>query len=423
MVNSWKADDWLFVAAFILCMIAAGCTEQEPDIPKAAGQIPVVDSLIQQEIDAGNIPGAVVRIQQGDSILHRKAYGYAQLYEYGLKRLDEPEVMTEEHLFDLASLTKVTATTFGIMLLVAEGKIRLDDPVHKWLIGFDDEAKKKVTVRHLLSHSAGLYQWYPLYYKASNKEERYQLIADMPLKWPVGEGRHYSDFGFMLLGDIIEHISGQSIDAYLQENLYQPLNLQRTTFDPLKKGFDQIAATSHGNPFEKYMVYDDSFGYEVDVDPDSWNGWREHTLRGEVNDGNAWYANGGIAGHAGLFSTADDLQKLAKLLLNKGQYKNKSLIPEAIIDTFLTKDRYGNALGWAMDKQFIAAKGSPEQTYGHTGFTGTSIVIVPEYGLSIILLTNRQNVGVQESGYYYNLKSLRQGVLDVVLAEVNVNLE
>ncbi|HEX6983623.1 MAG TPA: serine hydrolase [Balneolaceae bacterium] len=405
-----------FTGFLITCILYLGCGTAVSQITQKTGNIAAVDSLILSEVKTGNIPGAVIRIQRGDSILHREAYGYAQKYSYGVKPLKEPESMTIEHLFDLASLTKVCATTFGIMLLADNGKLHLDDAIYKWLPEFNIGEKRKITVRHLLSHSSGLRQWYPLYYKASNKKERYKVIAGMPLKWEVGKARHYSDLGFMLLGDIIERASGQSMDVFLRENLYQPLNLTHTFFNPLDKGIQKIAATSHGNPFEKQMVYDDSFGYRVNVDPASWNGWRHYTLRGEVSDGNAWYANNGVAGHAGLFSTVDDLQKLVNLLLNGGSYKDKQVISESVIDTFLTKDKHGNALGWAMDLNFISAEGAPAGTFGHTGFTGTSIVVMPEYDLSVILLTNRENSGRQENSYYYDLGPLRQSIVDAVLA-------
>lgn len=388
----------------------------EPELSQdKTGHIGTIDSLIQKEIDADNIPGAVVQVKKGDSILHRAAYGYAQKYNYDLQQLDNPEPMTTDHLFDLASLTKVCATTFGIMKLVDEGAVALNDPIYKYLPEFEYGEKSQITIRHLLTHSSGLAQWVPTYYYASNQNERYEYIADLPLKWGVDEGRHYSDLGFMLLGDIIERVSGLPLDEFLQQNFYKPLNLAHTLFNPLDVGMTPIAATSHGNPFEKKMVYDDDFGYQVDVDPQSWDGWREYTLRGEVNDGNAWYANDGVAGHAGLFSTIDELQVLGDLLLNKGRFNGEQIIAESVIDTFLTKDEYGNALGWAMEKKIISAEGSPDGTFGHTGFTGTNIVVVPQDSLSIILLTNRQNVGQQENGYYFNLDPLRQGIFDEVM--------
>lgn len=406
----------IFLVLLILTVLS-GCS-LEQDKTTSAGNIAGLDSLIQHAVDEENIPGAVIRIQQADSVLHYKAYGFAQKYDYGLEPLENPEEMTMDHIFDLASLTKVFATTYGIMLLADQGEITLDDSIQKYVPEFNGGANEKITIRHLLTHTSGLAQWYPLYYKASDKSERFTIIAEMPLKWSVGEGRHYSDLGFMVLGDIIENISGKSLDQFLTDELYQPLNLQNSTFNPLQKGLENIAATSHGNPFEKKMVYDDDFGYKVDVDPESWDDWREYTLIGEVNDGNAWYANNGVAGHAGLFSPAGELQTLIDLLLNKGSYTGRQIISEAVIETFLTKDQYGNGLGWAMDKSFISAEGTPDGTFGHTGFTGTNVVVIPEYELSVIFLTNRQNVGVQDDGSYFNLNPMRQKIVDIVMEHV-----
>lgn len=403
------------ISVLSLVALGLGCSQQQPEKSPKVGHITAIDSLIQQEIDADNIPGAVIQIKKGDSILHHAAYGYAQKYDYDLQPLENPEAMTDEHLFDLASLTKVCAITFGIMKLVDEGEISVDDPIHNYLSEFKEGDKAKITIRHLLTHSSGLPQWVPSYYHASNRQERYEYIAALPLQWEVGQGRHYSDLGFMLLGDIIERVSGQRLDQYVADKIYKPLDLKNTTFNPLGKGGTNIAATSHGNPFEKQMVYDDDFGYDVDVDPKSWDGWRQYTLRGEVNDGNAWYANDGVAGHAGLFSTVGDLQVLVDLMLHKGNFKGEQIISSAVIDTFLTKDRYGNGLGWAMDEDIISAEGSPDGTFGHTGFTGTNIVVVPQDSLSIILLTNRQHVGRQENGYYFDLGPLRQQIFNTVV--------
>ena len=380
-----------------------------------------MDSLITDGIEKKHFAGAAVRIQQGDSVLHRSAYGFARKFDMKLQEIDQPEPMTPEHLFDLASLTKVMGTTFGIMKLVDQNRIQLDDPIGKWLPEFQKGPKAKITVRHLLTHSAGLAQWKPTYYFAENRDEQYQYIAELPLEWAVGEARHYSDLGFMLLGEIIERVTGEALNEFLQAEFYQPLGLQHTVFNPNEKGFKAIAATSHGNPFERHMVYDDSFGYSIDVDPESWDGWRNYTLQGEVNDGNAWYAAQGVAGHAGLFSTIDDLQTLVMLLLNGGKLNGEQLLSSSVIDTFLTQNEYGNGLGWAMDPSVISALGAPGGTFGHTGFTGTSIVAIPQKNISIIILTNRQHVGLQSSGYYYNMSSLRQNIFDAVLEESREN--
>lgn len=407
-----KSDKYFGTVAgvLILTICIFSCRPASP-----RQHIPDIDSLIQRAITLDHIPGAVIQVKQGSKILHRRAYGYAKKYSFDMELLQNPEKMTAHHLFDLASLTKVCATTFGIMLLVDADKIELDAPIYTWLPEFNTGAKRKITIRHLLTHTAGLYKWRPTYYHASNPEECYKYIAELPLKYKVGKARHYSDLGFMLLGYIVQKASGQPLNDYLQEHLYKALHLQHTVFNPLKKGFTKIAATSHGNPFEKHMVYDDSFGYKTDIEPESWDGWRKYSLQGQVSDGNAWYTHKGVAGHAGLFSTVDDLQVLVGLLLNKGNFKGEQIISSSVIDTFLTKDRYGNALGWAMDLGFISAKGAPPGTFGHTGFTGTSIVVIPKYRLSIILLTNREQVGLQKNDYYYDLGPLRQKIVDVVL--------
>ena len=382
---------------------------------------PAIDTLLQGEVDQEHIAGAVVQIVREGVILHRRAYGFAQRYGFGMAPVDPPDPLTPEHLFDLASLTKVFATTFGVMLLVDRGMIDLDAPVRAYLPEFTGAGKDKITVRHLLTHTSGLSEWVPLYYHASSSEETYEYIAGLPLKYEVGEGRHYSDLGFMLLGYLIERESGRSLDAFLDENLYEPLGLRHTTFNPLENGIDPslIAATSHGNPFERRMVYDDAFGYSVDEDPESWDGWRSYTLRGEVNDGNAYYANEGVAGHAGLFSTVDDLQILVDLLLSGGVLDADTLIRSDVMREFLRADTLGgNGLGWALDPEIIQTRGAPTGTFGHTGFTGTSVVVIPEHAMSIILLTNRQNVGPDDEGTYYNLNPTRQRLVESVLEQL-----
>ena len=404
----------------LIIILLSGCQKERDRGLREAGHIAVIDSLVEAEIESGNLPGAVVRIQKGDSIWHSKAYGHARKYNYGIELMEEPQSMTTEHLFDLASLTKVFATTFGIMMLRDQGLVLLDDPLGLYFPEFSQGDKSKITIRHLLNHTSGLPQWYPLYYKASDADERFRAITEMDLKWDVGEDRHYSDLGFMLLGDLIEKRSGLSLEEYLDENLYSLLGLRNTVFNPLQKGFkaDLITATSHGNPFEKRMVYDDSFGYKVDVDPDSWDGWREYTLQGEVNDGNAWYANGGLAGHAGLFSTAEELQVLIDLLVNEGQFNGIELISRETVRAFLKPDEFDHGLGWAMNPSVFSAEGAPAGTFGHTGFTGTSVVVLPHQELSIILLTNRQHDGLQDDGTYFNLGPLRQAIADKIREEV-----
>ncbi len=379
-------------------------------LPPAASES--IDSLLNSQVMLDHIGGAVVQIAHDGKVLYRKAYGYSEKFisiNGCMLRRNNPDPMTTDDMFDLASLTKVFATTFGIMMLVDQGKIHLDDPVHKYLSDFVGGGKSKITIRELLNHTSGLYEWQPLYYHAHNQTETYHYICKLPLEYKVGAGRHYSDLGFMMLGYLIQHVTGEPLDVFLTKELYGPLGLSHTVFNPLEHGFQasEIAATSQGNPLEYHMVADTNFGYNVKEDVDSFKGWRHYTLRGEVNDGNAYYANGGVAGHAGLFSTASDLQVLVDLMLNDGTYGGRRYLKAETVKEFTTMDSFKNGLGWDMDPKVIQVHDLPEGTYGHTGFTGTSVVIVPKYKLSVLLLTNRENVGVDQAGYYYNLSPVR----------------
>jgi CubicO group peptidase (beta-lactamase class C family) len=193
--------------------------------------------------------------------------------------------------------------------------------------------------------------------------------------------------------------------------------MNNTTYNPLKTGsYKKIAATSAGNPYEKRMVYDSTLGFTIkEIDPSDWNGWRTYLLKGEVNDGNAWYANNGISGAAGLFSTASDLQKLVDMLIRRGKIGSKQYISEGAIETFLSKDNFNNGLGWMMDPANSFMKNAPEGSFGHTGFTGTSIAVIPDKKISVILLINRQNNGMDKNGDYYNVNPVRLHIFNAVL--------
>ena len=375
------------------------------------------DSILQSQVDLDKIPGAVIEIKKGKRVIYKQAYGYARKYDYNQRELNHPEKMTTRHLFDIASLTKVIGTTTAVMLLADRGIINIEDPVCRYIKAFDTSDKRSITVHHLLTHTAGLYDWYPLYYRSDNKKETCRLIAELPLKYPVGEERHYSDLGFMLLGEIVENVSGLTLEQFLKQKVFKPLGMKNTTYNPITSGrYKRIASTSHGNPYEKRMVYDTTLGYRFrEIDPMEWNGWRTYTLTGEVNDGNTWYACSGVSGAAGLFSTVEDLQKLVDMLVNKGEIHRGQFISAKTIDTFLTKDKFNNALGWMMDPVNSFMKNGPEGTFGHTGFTGTSIAVIPESGISVILLINRQNTGLSGTGEYYNVNPVRQQVFNAVL--------
>lgn len=376
-----------------------------------------IDSIIQANIDNDRIPGAVILITKDTATICNKAFGYARKYDYERNLLNPPEIMTIDHLFDIASLTKVIGTTTSIMLLADRGLIKIDDPVCKYIKAFDTTDKRRITIRNLLTHTAGLYQWYPLYYRASDKQECYRLIAELPLKFQIGVRRRYSDLGFVILGEIIESVSGLPLDRFMEENIFIPLGMKNTTYNPLRSGqFTKIAATSAGNQYEMRMVKDPSLGFKFPgIDPDKWNGWRNYMIRGEVNDGNAWYALGGVSGAAGLFSTAGDLQKLVSMLINRGKAGTTQFISSATVAAFLTRDRYRNGLGWIMDNASPFMKNAPQGSFGHTGYTGTSIAVILKDKISVILLINRQNTGFMPDGQYFNVNRIRQQIFSAVL--------
>jgi CubicO group peptidase (beta-lactamase class C family) len=202
------------------------------------------------------------------------------------------------------------------------------------------------------------------------------------------------------------------LDSFLLREVFRPLGMSNTLYTPLLEGRSTgIAATSFGNPYEFRMVHDPSLGFVFpEIDPGKWNGWRTYTLAGEVNDGNAWYACGGVSGAAGLFSTVDDLQKLVDMLLHKGKGPHGRFLSGQTVSAFLKKDRFRNGSGWMMDPASEFMKDAPDGSFGHTGFTGTSIVAIPSRQASLILLINRQHAGLLPTGRYYDVTPVRKAL-------------
>jgi serine-type D-Ala-D-Ala carboxypeptidase len=408
---------FFFLFTYILVnTVIISCSADEQEDRTA---FPEIDTIIEEALRSSQFTGAVLLIASPDEILHHKAYGYATLYDENLKVVAEPDSLTTRHLFDIASLTKIFATTYGLMALHSDGEIELDDSVSIYFPEFEKPGYRDITIRQLLSHSSGLMQWYPTYYAANNAEERRMFTANQPLHGEPGKNRRYSDLGFMLLGDIIEQISGMTLAEYLDQRIYSRIGINSTQFTPDNTIFRPIVSTSHGNPFEKRMVYDPEFGYNVNVDPDSWSGWREYTLKGEVNDGNAHYSHAGTAGHAGLFSTAEDLYSLLKLVMNRGEHEGNLIFKPETIDLFTAEDQFGHGLGWAMQAATLNAKELPAGSIGHTGFTGTNFIVSPADELLYILLTNRQHVGVDSEGQYPSLRTIRENIATQLFTKGN----
>jgi len=325
--------------------------------PSTAVRLGAVDSIIQQAIADGNIPGAVLVVGHNGAVIYRKAYGSRAL---------EPkrEPMTLDTVFDLASLTKVIATTTAVMQLVEQGKVRMNDPVAKYLPEFAQNGKEDITVRQLLTHYSGLEPDLDLKVPWERKDTAYRMaFAETPAQAP-GSGFTYSDINFIVLGALVERVSGETLDAYTAKHIFAPLKMTRTRFLPPAVWRVKIAPTQ----------YDEN----------------EHMLHGIVHDPTA-RRMGGVAGHAGLFSTADDLAKFAQALLNGGG----GILSAVAVEKMTSPEQPPAApvlrgFGWDIDSPFSSNRGDllPVGSFGHTGFTGTSMWIDPTTQTYIILLTN-----------------------------------
>lgn len=355
-----------------------------------------VDALINEEIKQG-FPGAVLLVLHQGKIIKHSAYGYAQRYiSNDGKVIDsKTEPMRIDTLFDLASNTKTFATTLALMHLHDQGQIDINLPVNFYLPEFVGNGREFRTIRDLLSHQSGFASQVQFYqpdnalgqaYFSQDKMRTSELLTTaIPFSLPLQRQHQYSDINFMILGLLIERVSGQALDEYVESLLYAPLGLTHTKFNPLQKGFaaKQFAATE---------IQGNTRGGRIDF-PNV----RTQVIRGEVHDENAFYSMGGVSGHAGLFSRAEDLAVLAQLLINGGGYGQQQLFSELTLETFIQPTKLNShfALGWRR-----AGKGANNwhfgpyasaRAFGHTGWTGTATVIDPEHDLAIILLTNMRH--------------------------------
>jgi uncharacterized protein YbbC (DUF1343 family)/CubicO group peptidase (beta-lactamase class C family) len=329
--------------------------------PSSAGATVVrlagVDSVIQQAIADGNIPGAVLVVGHDGKVIYRKAYGERALDP---KR----EVMTLDTVFDLASLTKVIATTTAVMQMVEQGKVRMNDPVAKYLPEFAQNGKDDITVRQLLTHYSGLEPDLDLKTPWEGKDTAYRMaFAETPAQAP-GSSFVYSDINFIVLAALVERVSGETLEVYTERHIFAPLKMLKTRFVPPVAWRPRIAPTQ----------YDEN----------------EKMLRGVVHDPTA-RRMGGVAGHAGLFSTADDLSKFAQALLDGGG----GILSPVAVEKMTSPEQPPAApvlrgFGWDIDSPFSSNRGDllPVGSFGHTGFTGTSMWIDPTTQTYIILLTN-----------------------------------
>jgi serine-type D-Ala-D-Ala carboxypeptidase len=336
-----------------------GLPVREPKtVGMSAARLSSIDRVVQRGVDAGGFPGASV-------VVGRRGYAVVQK---GFGRLgwtsESPRVVPEKTIYDLASLTKVIGTTTAAMILYDEGRLDINAPVSKYLPAFSGGLKDQVTVRHLLTHRSGLPAGRDLWRLASSRYDGKDIVISTPLVCSPGDCYIYSDLGADILGWTIEAIAGQGLDTFLQERVWTPLGMNDTGFRPSDSLTYRIAPTEVSPP-------------------------RGYPLKGEVHDENA-YVLGGVAGHAGLFSTASDLAVFAQMMLNKGEYNGVRVVSDSAVELFTRRAAGMRALGWdTADGESSSGEFLTSKSYGHTGYTGTSMWIDPDREMFVILLTNR----------------------------------
>jgi uncharacterized protein YbbC (DUF1343 family)/CubicO group peptidase (beta-lactamase class C family) len=318
-----------------------------------------IDEAANEAVASGEIPGVVVLVGRGDDILLHRAYGSRRL-------LPHPVPMTVDTIFDLASLTKPFGTTLAVMSLVEKGSIKLDAPLGRYLKEFRDKQYDEITIRRLLTHSAGLAAYPPNGVVSSGFPSAASAIAKMPLDYPPGSAFQYSDTGFILLAEAVRRVSGTPLDRYLERTVFKPLGLADTSFHPKVSALPRVAPTEFVNGV---------------------------LLRGEVHDQRARLL-GGVAGHAGMFSTSADLARIIRMLLNHGSLEGQHVFDPATVKEMWesTPDsRVGRALGWDVSSAFskTMAPFFAEGSVGHLGFTGTAVWIDPKTRSYLIVLSNR----------------------------------
>ncbi len=324
----------------------------------SAERLATIDRVVRRGMTAGGYPGASVVIGRRGAAVFQKGYGHLGW------TATSPSVDADRTIYDLASLTKVVGTTTAAMILFDEGRLDLDSPVSRYIPEFGGGTRDLVTVRHLLTHRSGLPAGRELWRIASSASHARQIVLSTPLACPPGACFIYSDLGADVLGWVVEAVSGLRLDTYLTERVFKPLGMNDTYFNPPDSVRHRIAPTEVAPP-------------------------RGYPVRGEVHDENA-FALGGVAGHAGLFSTAADLAVFAQMMLNGGSYDDVRIVSDSTVALFTKRAAGTRALGWdTADGQGGSGEYLTEAAYGHTGFTGTSMWIDPEREMFVVLLTNR----------------------------------
>ena len=362
-----------------------------------------LDSIVSAGIAQGAAPGASVAVGRWGRIVHRRSYG----------RIDaapDAPLVTDSTLFDLASLTKVIATTTAAMILEDEGKLDLDAPIRTYLPEINAPDKASITTRMMLTHTGGFEAFAPLWRENRGRPAFLRQINTRKLAYAPGDTTIYSDWDFVLAGLIIERITGMPLDQFLSTRVWQPLGMHDTGYNPLLSGAippdSACTATFRaGHPLLSRIA-------KTELDTI----YRRTHVHGIVHDENAC-ALGGVAGHAGLFSSARDLAVFGQMLLNGGRYGGATLVQPTTLARWTARQsrESSRAIGWDTPAaRSSAGRYFSPRSFGHTGFTGTSIWVDPERGLYVVLLTNRVNPVRTNMRH----EALRRDVADAVQAAV-----
>jgi len=349
----------ILLGAYVALAVSDGLPVNTPkSVGMSAARLASIDRIVVRGINAGGYPGASVVIGRNGYAVYQKGFG-----KLGWTT-SSGRVTADRSIYDLASLTKVVGTTTAAMVLFDQGRLDLNAPVSTYLPAFSGGWKDSVTVRHLLTHRSGLPAGRDLWRIARTPDEARAAVLSTNLECKPGQCYIYSDLGADVLGFVIEAVAGEPLDAFLHDKVFEPLGMNDTFFRPADSLTYRIAPTEMAPP-------------------------RGYPLRGEVHDENA-YALGGVAGHAGLFSTAADLSIFAQMMLNGGSYNGVRILSDTTVALFTHRAAGTRALGWdTADGDGGSGRFLDSRAYGHTGYTGTSIWIDPERQMFVLLLTNR----------------------------------
>jgi len=344
----------------------------------SAERLSRMDQVIAESIERKELPGAVVLVARHGRTVWRKAYGARAV-------APQREAMTADTIFDLASLTKIVATATSIMILVEQGKVRLGDPLIKFIPEMKGEGRDTITIEQLLTHTAGFPPDFDLRERWTGYDEAMKRLYREPLRNQPGARFVYSDINYIALGEVVHRVSGLALDEFARQNIFAPLGMRDTGFRPSARLVSRIAPTEKRRGQMNYLG--DS-GENTGAEGEQW-------LRGQVHDPTS-FRMGGVAGHAGLFSTADDLAIYSQMILHGGVYNGVRILSPMAVATMtrphaVSEDGAARGLGWDIATTFSSNKGDlfPLGSFGHTGFTGTSIWIDPATDAFVIFLSNR----------------------------------